>query len=1358
MVAASQLYPGRTFDPGRRPRPPGLVRGLVVGLITFFVLFIPLSNLGQQLDASSQSQAARGPLGPPAPPPSAKFEAGPTPGTIVIQFSSYVPPDAVTALAVSLGMTVVSGDAASARFVLALPQAEITPGPNHTAFIYFPRIASASDIATYFERNRLTLMSWRRDPEGVRYAIVSLPNLQPRVLDARLGYFGLTLPLTDRQTIDSWASASGMRVITYDATTGEAVMQPLNWRPPVVRRPTTTSASQTALLNKLLAQLKAQQAAAIKPTTPPVSTTTTPPTTPPTATSAPPAATELTALATDGHVTLSWPAVVAATGYQIYRTATGGQPALAGTTTDTSLVDIGGTVGTTYTYQVVPQLATGTPTVTPMTATIVWPTTSSQPTIVRMSPTGSQLTGSVQLVLDGRTGDGTGQVTWFLDGPSGTVTLGSATSDPLAGDPLAWTSTLTWDSTSVADGAYTLRAVVHNGSASSTGSQTYRVNNGLPPSPVGFAAASVPGGVALTWQQPAFADAALYQLYRDGGATPIVELASDQRSYVDNGVAAGVHSYSLVLKAANGQASTGVSVSGTAPSVNAAADPIVAFRVLLPSGAELAADGQSTGRLMLQASAAPDGAATFEYSADVTTWTTLTAPVTCQAGSCATDWNAASLAPGHYGVRARSGSSVSQAKTFTIAAAAALPAPTALMAVLQGRGVALHWSAPDNASPSSYSVWKSADADWQLLDRVIGTSFLDEELEVSDAPEYRVQSVNADGVEGQSSASVKSRGASVIRTSLKAPVVMPAAPAGLRAVWAPGGVGLLWNAVASATGYVVERSWSASGPFVQVGSTTNTIYFAQAGSLGGRAYFRVRSTAGSAAGAASSPVAGMLIPTAPAAEPVGGFALAGAPALPATVAVKDLVLSVAPATSSPATAPAPAVLAGRTVTVAASGRATTPIATVRVETTATPSSAGTGQTWQAIATLPASTATTGWTALGPLATSTLAEGTYQVRVSAIAAGGATVETTEAADLQVVHGALAPLAVTAQVAGTSVLVSWNRPGGSLPLTYSVYRQLPSTTDYVLAAARIAGTVFQDRFLPGASNVGYVVTATDSVGNESAYSGSAWTSTPSSWYASGPALSILTPAAADALMMARGTTVVSADAASNNGIASIAFASAPLGSNVWTDLPTSLPLRPWGATSPSLTSLSGLAWAAIWNTAGLSGSYLLRVTATDRTGKTTEQVRTVTFCSTCPRGPPSISLNAVSTTGGVRLAWSAAGADLLQVRRSAFGPTGPFRVLAQTQATTYQDSNLIPGVTYAYQLWSANGAASATVSAAPLSAGGQAASGDGTVNLAVPSAAGAGLNLVVSPAVSAPAMPSGLTQQGSAYEINATSLGS
>src|SRR2546423_9101279 len=118
MVAAAQLYKGRLSDPGRMPRPPGVAGGLVVGLITFFVLFIPLSNLGQQLQAASQSQAAV-PLGPPAPPPTAKFEAGPTPGTIVIQFSAYVSPDAVTALAVSLGMSVVSADAPAARFVLA---------------------------------------------------------------------------------------------------------------------------------------------------------------------------------------------------------------------------------------------------------------------------------------------------------------------------------------------------------------------------------------------------------------------------------------------------------------------------------------------------------------------------------------------------------------------------------------------------------------------------------------------------------------------------------------------------------------------------------------------------------------------------------------------------------------------------------------------------------------------------------------------------------------------------------------------------------------------------------------------------------------------------------------------------------------------------------------------------------------------------------------------------------------------------------------------------------------------------------------------------------------------------------------
>src|SRR5207302_4501673 len=91
-------------------------------------------------------------------------------------------------------------------------------------------------------------------------------------------------------------------------------------------------------------------------TTPPPVTTTPPPDTTP----APPAPPTLQAAAADGHVALTWSAVIGATGYDLSRTAAGGEPVLLGTTSGTTLTDDGGQPGIAYTYEVVPNMPAGT--------------------------------------------------------------------------------------------------------------------------------------------------------------------------------------------------------------------------------------------------------------------------------------------------------------------------------------------------------------------------------------------------------------------------------------------------------------------------------------------------------------------------------------------------------------------------------------------------------------------------------------------------------------------------------------------------------------------------------------------------------------------------------------------------------------------------------------------------------------------------------------------------------------------------------------------------------------------------------------------------------------------------------------
>src|SRR5205823_5418658 len=104
-------------------------------------------------------------------------------------------------------------------------------------------------------------------------------------------------------------------------------------------------------------------------------------------------AAQLQAVAADGHVQLSWLAVPGASSYRVYRSEGTSQPLLIGSTSGTSLVDNGGTAGSVYQYELVPDLPAGGQSVTATTASATWLAAASRPTIIEMSPEGTVLTG-----------------------------------------------------------------------------------------------------------------------------------------------------------------------------------------------------------------------------------------------------------------------------------------------------------------------------------------------------------------------------------------------------------------------------------------------------------------------------------------------------------------------------------------------------------------------------------------------------------------------------------------------------------------------------------------------------------------------------------------------------------------------------------------------------------------------------------------------------------------------------------------------------------------------------------------------------------------------------------------------------
>src|SRR4029077_14702844 len=139
-----------------------------------------------------------------------------------------------------------------------------------------------------------------------------------------------------------------------------------------------------------------------------------------------------------------------------------------------------------------------------------------------------------------------------------------------------------------------------------------------------------------------------------------------------------------------------------------------------------------------------------------------------------------------------------------------------------------------------------------------------------------------------------------------------------------------------------------------------------------------------------------------------------------------------------------------------------------------------------------------------------------------------------------------------VIANSVTVSWNAPASTLPLTYSVYRAGSSGSGYALAASGISGTTFTDSYLPGGAAVSYADTASDAVGNESAFSVPASLTTPAAWNLLGPSVGALS------LSDAGAGTSVSAAAGSRSGLASVIFAYAPTGSGGWLEIPAPMPM--------------------------------------------------------------------------------------------------------------------------------------------------------------------------------------------------------
>src|SRR5207302_9361459 len=172
--------------------------------------------------------------------------------------------------------------------------------------------------------------------------------------------------------------------------------------------------------------------------------------------------------------------------------------------------------------------------------------------------------------------------------------------------------------------------------------------NAGPSAPTNVAAAPVGNAVAVTWQQPAGPDAAVYLIRRDD--VPAMELPAGSLSWLDTTPG---QSYSVRLQDRFGHLSQAVTttVAGAAPTADQAAVTAPILTARLAGGALVPADGEASGRLLLVADPAAGAGVTFEFAADGdSAWTPVSGAPTCTPG-CSSEWSLSGLAAGHYRLR-----------------------------------------------------------------------------------------------------------------------------------------------------------------------------------------------------------------------------------------------------------------------------------------------------------------------------------------------------------------------------------------------------------------------------------------------------------------------------------------------------------------------------------------------------------------------------------------------------------------------------------------------------------------------------------------------------------------------------------
>ena len=958
-----------------------------------------------------------------------------------------------------------------------------------------------------------------------------------------------------------------------------------------------------------------------------------------------PAAPVATAVAAGRAITVTWPAVAGASAYAVERSPDGTSAwvAVGSPTSSTTVTDAGLAIDATYFYRVT---ATGFGGPSGPSAVVSATTVPAAP-VVTATAAGTTITVAWAAVPNAATYE----VDRSADGATNWTVAGTTSATTFADAGLATGTT------------YYYRAEADDAAGSSAPSNVDHATTGLA-APVPTATAA---GTTITVAWPAATGATSYAVERSPDGTSnwaAVGSPTSATTVTDAGLAASTpYSYRVTATAAGLPSVTSAVVTAVTPP----ASPV-------PTAT-------AVGTTINVAWPAVAGATQYvvERSDDGTTnWTTLAG------GQTATAFADGLLPPAaaeYYRVTAVGVGGLSAASAVVSATTA--PAAPVATATALGTTITVAWPAVTGAS--TYAVERSADGatGWAAVGTATSaTSVSDAGLSTATTEYYRVTATGAGGA-SPVSAVVSAT------TPLAAPV--PTATASVTTIT------VAWPAVASATGYTVERSPDGVSGWTTVGTTAGTT-LADTGMWPDTTYsYRVTATAAGVPSATSAVVSVTTPPFAPMpqATAAGATITVAWPAVSGatgyTVERSDdgatnwttLAAGQTATTLADASLPAGSTEYYRVTATGAGG--TSPASAVVNATTApaapVPTASGSGSTytvtWPAVpgatsyAVERSANGMTGWTAVGSATAATSksdpgwgAGGTMYYRVTATGGGGASPASA------VVSATLAPAEpfASATASGSTVTVTWGAVSGAT--SYTVERSADGSTGWAAVGGATSGTTVTDPGRADGSTTYYRVTASNVGGNSPVSPVVSATAVPGA-----PVLTLIASGRPATLSWA---AVTGADRyqveRSDDGVTNWV----PLGSTTT-------------ATSGGDASMA----------AGSTEYYhVIALNAAGQSGPSNVVSNTV------PPNTPLLSLAPSGTT--ITASWVAmSGATGYTLERAASG-SGPWSTIATTAATSVADAGLPVGTNEYYRVTATNGAGAsapssvwyaATVPAAP-----------------------------------------------------------